>query len=229
MVRREYTIEERAAVLAVLDANQGHVRKTARDTGIPYPTLQHWIRERAMLNHPGSSTPKPPPEPTAVQVEAAVPDARTALDKLWETVLRNSLEGITLDKIGKADVVKLATVAGIATDKMRLLRGESLTNDDRGADPFDVLMAAFTASRTAGPPTKDGEGSPGIVAGRSSAPDDRQWPDSGPLASNIPALFGATETVVVQPPMRKIEDGSLPGTQGSVADPQQPGGPYQPL
>lgn len=39
---RHYTPEQRAAVLAVLKANDGKVKPTARGTGVPAPTIRAW-------------------------------------------------------------------------------------------------------------------------------------------------------------------------------------------
>lgn len=39
---RRYTPEQRAAVLAVLKANGGKVKPTARETGVPAPTIRDW-------------------------------------------------------------------------------------------------------------------------------------------------------------------------------------------
>jgi 8-oxo-dGTP pyrophosphatase MutT (NUDIX family) len=40
--RRHYSDEERAEALAVLDANAGNLKRTARDLDIPRATLQEW-------------------------------------------------------------------------------------------------------------------------------------------------------------------------------------------
>lgn len=39
---RRYTPEQRAAVLAVLKAKGGKVKPTARETGVPAPTIRDW-------------------------------------------------------------------------------------------------------------------------------------------------------------------------------------------
>jgi hypothetical protein len=44
--RRHYSDEDRAEALAVLDANAGNLKRTARDLGIPRATLQEWAGGR---------------------------------------------------------------------------------------------------------------------------------------------------------------------------------------
>lgn len=43
-VRRRYTDDDRTFALRWLDANRGNVSRTARELGIPVPTLHQWDR-----------------------------------------------------------------------------------------------------------------------------------------------------------------------------------------
>ncbi len=69
--------------------------------------------------------------------DEALKDAGEKMEKLsdlFESLARGALSGITPEKIEKASVAHLATVAGIAVDKMQLLRGEATSrNVERSA------------------------------------------------------------------------------------------------
>ena len=51
------------------------------------------------------------------------------LADLFEDLARDALAGITPEKIKTASVAHLATIAGIAVDKMQLLRGEATSRN----------------------------------------------------------------------------------------------------
>ena len=66
-----------------------------------------------------------------VSVEAAkdASEKMMVLADLFEALARDAIGGITPDKIKTASVAHLATVAGIAVDKMQLLRGEATSRN----------------------------------------------------------------------------------------------------
>jgi hypothetical protein len=104
---RRYSDDDRAKALAALAANGGNVNLTARELEIPEATLRSW--------HNGTS------HPEASQDFAA---QKSELAARWLKVANVALD--VLDKGGEDLRVRdAATVAGIATDKMLLLRGDA--------------------------------------------------------------------------------------------------------
>jgi transposase len=127
VVRRRYTDEDRANALAALAANGGSIALTARQLNIPPQTLRQWARG---ARHP---------EATQMSDEKKLP-----LADAFEALSRQLLDGITPEKIKRTGVKDLATSAGIAVDKMQLLRGEPTEiTDERLSD--DKRRARITA------------------------------------------------------------------------------------
>ena len=62
-------------------------------------------------------------------VDRNVQEKKKALSDLFEALARDAVGGITDEKIKTASVAHLATVAGIAVDKMQLLRGEATSRN----------------------------------------------------------------------------------------------------
>lgn len=101
-----YSDEQRAAVLAALDANGGNLSKTARDTGVPKSTLIAW-RDNVHV---------PPPD-----------ELRTSKKLELTELIHAELEAIFETLPGKrnaADYRALTTGAGILVDKLALLQGD---------------------------------------------------------------------------------------------------------
>jgi transposase-like protein len=106
MSKRQYSDNDKATALAVLDANQGNVKGTARQLSIPHKTLDEWAKGRNQ--HP--------------EVAVLRTDKKQELHGLFEQVARlylgQAMEEATIKKTsGKDSVIAAAT----ATDKMRLL------------------------------------------------------------------------------------------------------------
>lgn len=109
--RRNYSDREQACALAALAANEGAIRKTARELDIPENTLRQWEAGDRRGNGQG----------TDPEVSARVKDE-----------LGTSMEMLARRCIGQANR-KLDTMSGSAAiigaavciDKMMLLRGES--------------------------------------------------------------------------------------------------------
>lgn len=115
--KKIYTPEEKAAALAVLAANGGSTRKAARQLAagglaIPEATLRGFAAQPLTFE----------PE-TARMVE----DAKQSLDAILESVVTKIARGLdkpeALARI-MSRPVQAATVLGILTDKMRVLRGQ---------------------------------------------------------------------------------------------------------
>lgn len=102
-----YSDEDVARVIALVDANEGNTAETARQTGIPQRTIHHWTSDRTALV-PDSQTVLPYKRALADRFEE---EAHAALDHASR--MRN-----------RAEYRDSMVAAGIAVDKMRLLRDQ---------------------------------------------------------------------------------------------------------
>jgi transposase-like protein len=105
--RRRYTDDDRSSALAKLAENGGDVSKTARELGIPPQTLRQW---RDGKRHPEALQ----------QSEGKKSELADRYERLTFKALRQAEKGIP--KLGGRDA---SVVAGIFTDKMLLLRGDT--------------------------------------------------------------------------------------------------------
>ena len=117
---KRYSDEERANALAALAANGGNVQRTARQLGIPHKTLDNWAKG---VCHPEAAE-------NGNNKKGDMADALEAL--AWKLI------SAMPQKIKKASLAQVATAAGIAIDKMRLLRehsssiaGRDMSDDER--------------------------------------------------------------------------------------------------
>lgn len=127
MGKRRYSDDERAACLAALASNGGDVAKTAREVGVPYHTLKHWADGK---RHPEARQ----------MANGKKPDLADMLEDLAYRAVRTSRRGLRHLKADRA-----AVVAGIAIEKMQLLRGQPTERVD--ADVFarvEATAALFT-------------------------------------------------------------------------------------
>jgi transposase-like protein len=104
---RDYSEDDKAAVLAHYEAC-GVIRKTARAFSIPECTLRKWLRGEGVSNV------------TADSVRAQ----KRALADEFEAIAYKACE-LAPGKIEEASFAQVMTGAGIAVDKMRLLREKS--------------------------------------------------------------------------------------------------------
>ncbi|NJL03082.1 MAG: transposase [Spirulinaceae cyanobacterium SM2_1_0] len=104
--RRKYSDQEKAGALAVLDANSGDVRKTARILGIPYTTLREWC-----ITGPHND------------VAELRKHKKIDLAQRLEQIARELTYALPY-KIKAANLQQTATSMAIAIDKMQLLRGQ---------------------------------------------------------------------------------------------------------
>lgn len=119
--KRRYSDEDRANALAALAANGGNISRTSKEIGIPAATLRAW------------NTGERHPEATQMCEEKKEP-----LADAFENIARQLIGGVTKEKIAAADAQKLMTSAGIAVDKMQLLRGKPTAIND-SSHHFDEL------------------------------------------------------------------------------------------
>lgn len=106
--RATYTQEDKARVYVVLSANDGNVKRTARETGMPESTVSRWKREFA----------KEPP--STELVETAVSDFVGEADDLRMQGLK-ALKGkldLLIQNPKDVNVGQVTTMIGILTDKI---------------------------------------------------------------------------------------------------------------
>ena len=113
MARRKYSDKEKAFYLLALQANSGNLLRTVKETGVPIATLSRW-RDGEGLSDDVSEIGK-----------EKAPDLADKFEALAHKLVDAAPGFITRDN---TTLGMLATAAGIATDKARLLRGESTTN-----------------------------------------------------------------------------------------------------
>jgi transposase-like protein len=103
--RSTYSDEDKGAVLAVLAANGGNIKRTSRETGVAEGTLRYWIK-------------KAPPSDETVQaavlefVSRAEAIRKMALDELEKSI-----------ETGKVSARELITVVGVLDDKITRAKG----------------------------------------------------------------------------------------------------------
>lgn len=108
---RSYTDAEKAKALIALDLNNGNVKFTAEQIGIPRITLNQWKNEQYINS----------------DVIALRHNKTKELADRFED-LANLYIGQAVLTVDSAKGTNAITGAGIAVDKMRLLRGESTQN-----------------------------------------------------------------------------------------------------
>lgn len=148
-----YTEEEKASALAVLKVNGGNVAKTADVLGIPRTTLISW-RDSVRKLSPATK------ELRAEKNEAIAARFEALVDQLLGVV------EVKADDMNGRDAM---LAAGVATDKMRLLRDET-TEIVGGQSPEerDAMEARTQRARERYGPRKPGQ--PALPGGAKSLP-----------------------------------------------------------
>lgn len=108
MARRKWTDEEKAEILAALDANQGNVKRTARQCDVPTSTLRGWAKGRG----------------TNAGVAKLRPQKRGELADALEEIAWQIVD-LLPSKLAEAEVRELATLLGVSLDKLLVLRGQA--------------------------------------------------------------------------------------------------------
>lgn len=119
MARRVYTEHDRAHVFAVLTANEGNVKRTARETGFPVQTVRDW---KTTWEKNGG-----PPE----QILEVLPEvAGDFIDDA--TRIRNKALTLLEAKIDRGEVTAkdLLVAVGVLTDKVRLIQGQATSRTE---------------------------------------------------------------------------------------------------
>jgi transposase-like protein len=101
---QDYSVDRKAEVIALVEANNGNVWKTAQQTGIHHSTIQYWLAS---------------PNKFADIQHAKRIELTEKLDKTADLLV----DSITPEKIADANLSQIATAAGIMIDKSQLLKG----------------------------------------------------------------------------------------------------------
>lgn len=104
--RSSYSDEDKASVLAVLAANNGNIKRTARETGIAEGTVRYWAKKAA-----------PPSDET---LQAAVDDFVDKAEKIRGMALANLEAAIESGEISPRELI---TVIGVLDDKVTRAKG----------------------------------------------------------------------------------------------------------
>jgi len=101
----DYSIERKAEVLALVEANAGNIDRTARETGIPHQTIRFWQANKQRFSN----------LQTQKQIDLSdIAEANARL--LGQSIANHDLE--------QAPLGQKATAFGIMVDKMQLLRSQ---------------------------------------------------------------------------------------------------------
>lgn len=106
--RATYTESDKARVYVALTANEGNIKRTARETGVPENTVRRWKKEFET----------DPPAQEAVQTELESGDYVGQLENIRGEILVELRK-----KIPTMNGNQLAVAFGIVEDKLRLARG----------------------------------------------------------------------------------------------------------
>jgi transposase-like protein len=101
----DYSIERKAEILALVEANGGNLKRTADQTGIQYSTLQYWQANKQRFNE------------LRQQKELD-------LASKFESNAHLLVNSISEHDLSTASLSQKATAAGIMVDKMQLLRSQ---------------------------------------------------------------------------------------------------------
>lgn len=129
MARRLYTPEDKARVFAALTANEGNVKRTQRETDIPEQTVRDWKKAWERNGVP------------AVVESAILPAINDSLGQLER--VRNKALDVAEERLDdpKTSAKDATWIAGVMTDKIRLLRGEATSRTEHvstGPTPEEV-------------------------------------------------------------------------------------------
>ena len=112
MSRATYTDADKARVYVVLAANEGNVKRTARETSVPENTVRRW-RDDWATNGP----------PSVEEVETAVEDFVSTATEVRNEALLEIRRQI---KAGEMKGAALVTAFGVLTDKIDRAKGLAL-------------------------------------------------------------------------------------------------------
>jgi transposase-like protein len=174
VAKGRYTEADKAAALAMLQANGGNVLRTACDLDIPEATLRLWKSQQK-----GDS-------PVAVAVAGKCEPIKDDLASLFERAVRvyvgHALDPDVVKKTSGKDAI---VAAAVAAEKRQLLRGDPTEISDdrsRGSNERAAIVIAVLdgiRARVTGASVVPDH----VVAGVPAPAPDGRRNDTGPLAS----------------------------------------------
>ncbi len=196
----KYTNETKANALLTLEANGGNVNATAKQLGIPMPTLRCWSLGQG----------------TGEEVQKLMKARRRPLLDRMEDVLHLILDQIPA-KITAAPLPHLITAMGVVADKMALLAQRQMELDgrmgegtaDRATAVAQLLSIAIARQQSSG------QSGPGIGHGHGpthepalGGPADQQLPHG--LIDRLGDEVADQGTQELVPPLGADEGADLP-------------------
>ncbi len=130
----DYSLEQKAEVLALVSANGGNVDRTARETNIPHQTIRFWLANKERFSNLQSQQTQD-------------------LAQRFENNIHLALN-LAESKASEASYAQLMTGAAIATDKMQLLRNQptSITQHINSESLTVVLQQVLNEITTSSEP-----------------------------------------------------------------------------
>lgn len=109
--RRTYSPQEQARVALLLQANQGNVKRTAREANVPAMTVRDWKLKWEAEGYP---------EPLEEALPAVADDVTGYMDQA-----RSLAVDVVIDKLraGSVSAKDAAWIASVFTEKINLIRG----------------------------------------------------------------------------------------------------------
>jgi len=163
MAKRTYTEHDQARVAVTLQANEGNVKRTARDLDMPHMTVRDW---KAKWEREGYPAP----------VEELLPEVRSEQIATFEDA-RNLALTVVYEKLESRNVSArdAAWIVGVFTDKIRLIQGQATNRTETvQALPDAKELAKELAAYIAG--TVD------AAQLRNDEIDDAEWKEVAPAA-----------------------------------------------
>lgn len=143
MAKRVYSDDDKATVLVTLEANNGNVKKTSRETEVAEQTIRDWKKSAERGALPATVQAALPAVRSAF-VDKAVTVRELMMDQLEAAVLNNELKGRDL-------IVGI----GVMTDKIHVVQArtappkeevvESATAQEIGKKLYEYLERSFAA------------------------------------------------------------------------------------
>jgi transposase-like protein len=124
---QDYSREQKAEVLAILEANSGNLKRTAAETGIDHSTIRYWYENRDRFRE--------------LQPQKIIDLASKA-----ESNAHLLADSIATHDLDTASLSQKATAYGVMIDKMQLLRGlpTSITETVERQDMTIILQSALS-------------------------------------------------------------------------------------
>lgn len=142
MSRATYTDADKAQVYVVLTTNDGNVKRTARDTGVPENTVRRWKKEWAENGPPSTESVE---RAVGEFLDEAVELRGMALEALRRKVV------LLLEDPKSVKVAELTTLMGVLDDKITRASGLATSRTEHvhalpsGDELVAPLLEAFKA------------------------------------------------------------------------------------